>query len=413
MNFNIVGLSDIYNCSFYKKCIFSGYKDCLYFIKKNLTDIIYVYNNIDKFTSKRISEYDKYNNGFILLEKLKIDLQSNNVFTYLELTPPVQTSKNVFKDLGLNFNGNSYHIEILIYDICMITLTYYYLQKSVNDDYKKKMTKEDLDSYIVKNSEEDKIWYRGQSDFSWELIPSFLRDIKEEVKIDGIYLYDDYIEKKLVEKYNKVFNEELKSINYEFLSFMQHSVSYSPLLDFSDSPLVAISFALSNNNQFNNYYRNHSSMFELECRQETDVNKISQLKYDIKSTAKLFYADSLEKIDLIMKNIDIRYCNSYVISDYFKVIPTIFEVLNSLTPNVVMIDIPTNDRMKYQQGKFILFDNFVCINNNIFYELNRNFAIRKIKIENRSKDKIREEIRKNHQPYTITNLLDPYNYFNE
>ncbi|MFI3211409.1 MAG: FRG domain-containing protein [Peptostreptococcaceae bacterium] len=415
MEFTNIDIEDIFNSEFYKKFTINGFMDCLSFIIENIKDIEKVYNNIDKFIKKFSSE-KKVRSEMEFVEIIKNGLYKDYFIEYLLESPGCQNTRKILTaKFNFTFSDKNITLEDCTYNVCKTVLTYYYNNKSNQKNTKdKKMVNDVLNELIIKNHQNDNLWYRGQCDFSWQLIPSFLRDIDDVItSINKDYLYRDYTKKKLIEKYNKVFYPEIYEVSYEFLSFMQHAVSYSPFLDFTDSPIIATSFALSNNNKFNNYYSNEASIFELECKEISDLSEISPLSYHLRFKPSLFYVDTIEKMQKVINNIKIKMCETYIISDYFNKVPTIMDVLNSITPNVIMIDLPTNDRMKYQQGKFVLFDNFVCVNGNIFYELNKNFRITKIKIEKRSKDKIREEIRKNHQPYTITNLLDPYNYFNE
>ena len=57
-------------------------------------------------------------------------------------------------------------------------------------------------------------------------------------------LFDIYNKRNLIGRYNDVFG--YSRVDYQFCSFMQHSVSYSPYLDFSEDVKIALSFACNN-----------------------------------------------------------------------------------------------------------------------------------------------------------------------
>ena len=84
-----------------------------------------------------------------------------------------------------------------------------------------------------------KHWYRGQSDYQWHLTPSMFRNLgnvfSKETAINKQTIEDIYAKNGMLDKWRKVF--KTSKIDYKFLSYMQHSIAYSPLLDFtSDFP---------------------------------------------------------------------------------------------------------------------------------------------------------------------------------
>ena len=93
-------------------------------------------------------------------------------------------------------------------------------------------------------------WYRGQSNFKWDLIPSFFRGINKKgvTQIDLNRIYDDYSDFGLIDKAAQTIG--YSRIDYNFLSFMQHAVSFSPLIDFTSDPVVATVMGLSDTDNF-------------------------------------------------------------------------------------------------------------------------------------------------------------------
>ena len=80
---------------------------------------------------------------------------------------------------------------------------------------------------------------------------------------------------------------------------------------------------------------------------------------------------------------------------------------------MVVIDIPTNDRMVYQKGLFVAFTNCVSLKGRIFCELNQNLNFIQLSINPEIKDNIRKEIYEKYRDYDINHLMDPYLIFKE
>jgi hypothetical protein len=88
-----------------------------------------------------------------------------------------------------------------------------------------------------------------------------------------------------------------------------------------------------------------------------------------------------------------------------------------------LINIQTNDRMRYQKGKFIIFYVFLILGKNIFVGLNKDLSIvkHKIKIEDKrradktGKYKINFKYLLHHSnpEYDIDNLMQPYKYLSD
>lgn len=247
-------------------------------------------------------------------------------------------------------------------------------------------------------------FFRGQTNYEWDLIPSMIRNLNDNVKINMNFFNKKYLTLKLKDKYYEMFGKD--KIDYLFLSFMQHACSYSPFIDFTKSNIIGLSFALSNPNFFNDFTNKNSSLFIVSIdsneilRSEEKINEFLQEEYQ------LIYLD--RKTLGFGENVSFKENEEEILflSDFKTII-------NLLTPKYKLIDLPTNDRMKYQKGVFLVFYGCICANDTIFYQLNNKFKLLKVKINKMNKRIYLEKIYKNYRFYDPEHLMKPYLYFNE
>lgn len=222
-------------------------------------------------------------------------------------------------------------------------------------------------------------------------------------------MFKIYSEAGIISKYNKVFDEKVlkpNDINYSFLSFMQHSISYSPLIDFTKDYKIACSFVISVNS-INTYLQKDSCVFIL------DANGVdySLVKND----------NDINEVNKIIGNLNIRLFNKKIkpgTKMYVDNMGTLVEVdftslkkiKDNLTPRFKIINSMTNDRMKYQKGCFILFYDYVSVNGNILYEWVEEFAYYKHRIKIADKNIILQKL---DGYYNQSDLLNPYQIFND
>lgn len=122
------------------------------------------------------------------------------------------------------------------------------------------------------------IWYRGQADSSWNLEPKFLR-------IDPLPSESHYINK-FRQSATLILNPK-PTTEFEWLFLMQHYGVATRLLDWSESPLVGLYFAVSESSH-------HGTDGSLWVCLPTELNKISKYKPEFESEIPSFEDDHLK-----------------------------------------------------------------------------------------------------------------------
>lgn len=233
-----------------------------------------------------------------------------------------------------------------------------------------------------------KWWFRGHSNKSWDLVPTYLRNIdRTDTRIiDYNELGKIYRRYGLKQKYDNVFG--YSSLDYNFLSYMQHSTSYSPMIDFTTKFWVATSFALSNKSNVNDFNNNDAAIICLNNNSKSSIeNKIKNYKVGVLSNKKWTSKD----IKIILSGMGVMY-NPFA------------EVYSSINR--------MNDRMKYQHGIFIMYDNFISFPTHSV-PIDFSSVIFKIVISKDLKEDLYKYVYKNKNELRQLFLLNPYQYFAE
>lgn len=261
------------------------------------------------------------------------------------------------------------------------------------------------DNFLQKGKNDFYI-FRGQSDYEWRLLPSMFRELKESVEINKKYMLDKYFKIGLFNKYCSIFGYR-HDIDYDFISFMQHACSYSPFIDFTKSNIIGISFALSNKNRFNDFHNKDCGLYVVNVNK----NNLLTTREDIND----FLENQYKIVYLNRKTIGFGELISFKEGNNTRnIIFTKFEtIIKMLTPEYKIVDLPINDRMRYQQGLFLVFYNCLCINDTLFYELNPELKYYVLQFNNAEKINFLNKIYKNYRWYDLEHIMNPYLFFNE
>ncbi len=309
------------------------------------------------------------------------------------------TLKELFEQGIKQFNSSL--MDNLDYDFSSVTEridTFYDFEKKIIGDFKS----------------DKKLFYRGERIYSSErrLIPTMLRDPKALLErsdygilhIDSQFLFDQYSSMGgFVELYNKTMGTASTDNLYEISAFAQHYCNFSPLIDFSKSLFPALSFALKGRKEF----EDDIVLYVLELKNDKDYTKnpVIANKWLRELSIYLTCFDENDVKNAIKDSIEMKLPLSVYEPDEVR---KQFERLNTPpSPTAKLIDVPTNTRMKFQQGVFLLLTDFNLLRSNYLTKNIRDkFIITKYIISKELCPKLVEYIDKEIPWYSYECLMD-------
>ena len=355
-----------------------------------------------------------------MLDFPALDLYSENKFKeYIKLTKQEVHQNNLeedFHNLFKKYNTHKdiedlvkgYHVEtpnyiteeyrpFLLWSITFMVKLYLLRPRYTNDlqydgksiNFKKK--KSVFGDEEAENQLNLKDYYfRGISNAKFDLVPSIFRNLKnnEIYNLEKlIYLYENNgLKNKYKNVYKKVNLKSNKSI-IDFFSYMQHSVSYSPFLDLTDSIIIASVFANHFTMNFNDYSNNDSAIYLIPKKLMNNGKFNFKEDYSVQ-----VIGDKLKITDLIFRK------HLWNVS------------LDDLKTKFYHINRKTNDRMKYQHGSFMVPYHAVIINGHMVMDTDSNKFI-KIVIDKSKKLGLYNSVINKHPYLDYDYLMDPYIYF--
>lgn len=232
-------------------------------------------------------------------------------------------------------------------------------------------TFDDFENKILKEFKSGKkLFYRGERINSPDrrLVPTMLRNADELfldkdlpiVHIDSKFLLDYY---ENLGSFTTVFRNTMGVADedhlYELCAFAQHYYNFSPLIDFSKSLYTSLSFALKDKSSF----VDDIVLFVLELKDEEDyTSNLDTANKWLKDIS--IYASYLDEHDIKNTVKEIILNKQLSMTNEFR---NHMEVLSTKPiPTAKLIDVPTNTRMKFQQGVFLLLTDFQFFNNTYF-----------------------------------------------
>lgn len=273
-------------------------------------------------------------------------------------------------------------------------------------------------------SKHGKLYYRGQSDYSWTIVPSMVRNLiirdGRGAVYDGVCLnvggffhlyYENGYSDSLIKKYNKYYGPKPvlnpDDIDYRFLAWMQHTTEYSPLVDFTSDYCVAASFAVNAKNP-NAFLDVDSAVYIYELPDGVDpIDDIRQID------------GIVSKMEIAVTNKKIVPGSSVVAFDLHTGVGKIVshmrykEIVDNLVPKYAVIDIMPNDRMLRQKGKFILLYDYEIVNGKTFDKLEGLAKVKKHLIKANEKKELLEWLHEQHPEVDMPFLMNPYLDFDD
>ena len=202
-----------------------------------------------------------------------------------------------------------------------------------------------------------RIFFRGErkDDINRPLLPTlyrnkeFLFNSNNHVNlVNAEFMYELYSSHgRYVELYEKIIGKPDLNKMYPFLAFSQHYFGISPLIDFSKSPYAALSFALKDRKE----YAEDILFYTIEIKNDEDYTNSKKTANEwIREYGVLVFRESSRlEFDPLQSINDFKTVAKHSKRKTF---------LDMQTPSAKLIDVPTNDLMLYQQGVFLLLDDF-------------------------------------------------------
>ena len=255
------------------------------------------------------------------------------------------------------------------------------------------------------------IFYRGERicSSSRRLLPTFLR--KEALTGEELYthldaraLFDFYTgNKAFTDVYTTLYGAPDPERQYKMLAFAQHYLDVSPFIDFSASLYVALSFAMKGRTEFSDDIVIYTAFDIGDDDTTTDENEVNAWlsAYNVG----IVRAESREEFLKLLGTR--RKTESEIGNPLLSAQRTLESLLNGVSPTAKLVNIPTNDLMKYQQGVFLLLNDFCLMDTAYFTKaVRQSFVIKKYVIDKSICPQLQKLLHDKAPQYRYACLLD-------
>lgn len=255
------------------------------------------------------------------------------------------------------------------------------------------------------------VFYRGERicSPSRRLLPTFLRNealTGDELysHIDSNVLYNFYTAKKaFIDVYTTLYGAPDSEKQYKMLAFAQHYLDVSPFIDFSASLYVALSFAMKGRTEFEDDIVIYTAFDIGDDDTTTDENEVNEWLsgYNVG----IVRAESKDEFLKLLASR--RKSEAEIGNPLLSAQKTVESLLNGVSPTAKLINIPTNDLMKYQQGVFLLLNDFCLMDTAYFTKtVRQSFVIKKYVIDKSVCPMLQKLLQEKAPQYRYQCLLD-------
>lgn len=340
--------------------------------------------------------FDYFINNF---EIIRDDINEQNIFTnnlnrvdeffkyYRKTIIDVSNNKYIGYPKGFQIFDK---IDAAIISNIIVAHVLQKLEKMVLPRQTEINSQDDFSQFITGN-----YWFRGQAEYEWKLLPSYYRSHeKNDIHINHSQLENDYTNLGIIDKTERVFKN--RNLDYMTLSFIQHTMAFTPLLDFTKNFYTALSFAVSNYSTPRKLHEKAAAIYAIDTTYIQPVESLSRAT-DILKGFETEYIGSKPTITKIIK--------SHMWNGFMK---------GTINSEVHLFDIETNDRMRMQSGSFVLFDKVLFIGDILVVSTAKqaqlSSIVTKIRIGQPARKKLYDWIKSTHPNYQIQMLLSPYDF---
>lgn len=263
-------------------------------------------------------------------------------------------------------------------------------------------------------SKHEKIYYRGEriSAPTRRLVPTLLREnglLAPEnnqpiFEINCQSMLDFYCGKTAFKTvYETLYGKAKRENMYPMLAFAQHYLDLSPFIDFSKSLYVALSFAMKGRESFDDDIVVYTAF---DIGDDDTTESVQEVNHWLEN-----YSVNIVRMDvgdeLRKKGEELKKEGVVRPEQIRKDLKALQEMVEQMTPTAKLIDIPTNDLMKYQQGVFLLLNNFSLIDSKYLTKsVRQSFVINKYVLSREICPQLQKFILEKAPQYRYDCLLD-------